>query len=260
MPTLAEIQRGMRAAVVGGDMAAVMPLVVGGGDTAARVRIHHRHYHASLVDALVAKHPATAWLVGMPNLRAAAEACVRLCPPRVLCVAEYGAEFPGIVGAERPSGPPPYVRWFAELEQHLGYVSLEVAEPAIDMGVIATESPEDLFEMGVRLQPGVRYLAASWPVDVLMRLYLTDTAPDRLALVAEDVWLEIRGARGQFTMRRLDAAQYSFRRDLLAGRSLGRAVDDAIDTGVPFDVGTAFTSLFGEGLIVTMVRQPREMS
>lgn len=261
MPSLADLQGRVQAAVVHGDMAGLRPLVCGGGDTAARVRLHHRHYHASLVEALVARHPATAWLVGLDVLRAAAETYVRETPPRVLCIAEYGAGFPGVVGADRPEGPPPYVRWFAELEQHLGTVSLAVDDAVLDRAAIATVDPDDLFDMAVGLQPGVRYLDTPWPVDELMRLYVTDSAPDRLALAAQDVRLEIRGVRGEFSMRRLDLAPFTFRRALLAGHSLGQAAEAALATGAPFDIGTGLTSLFDEGLIVaTISRQSPEMS
>lgn len=250
--SLAEVQRGFRHAVVTGEAADVVPLLVGGGDVAARVRIHHRHYQTSLVEALVGKYPATAWLIGTEALREAARAFVREYPPRALCIAEYGDEFPRFVGEAPTASRTPYLHWFAELERHLAKVSLAVDEPPMDIGAVAALGTGTMVDMGAQLQPGLRYLDAPWPVDELMRLYLTDTAPEQLAFVAEDVWLEIRGARGQFTMRRLDAAEWAFRRALGAGRSLGEAAEEALETGVPFEAGVSLMSLLDDGLITTM--------
>ena len=258
MASLAEIQRAVHQAVVSGDVRRVAPLVVGGGDVTARLSIHHRHYQTSLVTALVGKFPATAWLVGTAFLEDAAEAYVREHPPRALCIAEYGEAYPRFLGERPAASHLPYLRWFGELEWHLGQVSLAVDRPPLDPDVLSGLEASRLADAVVELQTGVRYLHAPWPVDDVMRLFLTDTAPDRLALAAEEVWIEIRGARGQFAMRRLDSAAAVFRQALGEGRSLGEAADIAIDLGVPFDPGASLAALIGEGLLTAVTPRVQE--
>ena len=58
-------------------------------------------------------------------------------------------------------------------------------------------------------------------VDDLMRLYLTDSAPDLYSLQEGEAWIELRGARGQIRMNRLEKARHAFSAALAAGRSLG---------------------------------------
>jgi hypothetical protein len=74
---------------------------------------------------------------------------------------------------------------FAELEWHLGRLAL------------ATEE-----------SPNVQYLHLDWALDELIGLYLTDTSPDEFALRREDVWLEIRGLRGELHMNRLSGEEF----------------------------------------------------
>ena len=64
MPTLSDIQAGIRDALVNGDCSAVAPLLSGGSRPEQRLAIHQRHYVASLTRALVERFPATVWLVG----------------------------------------------------------------------------------------------------------------------------------------------------------------------------------------------------
>jgi hypothetical protein len=181
-PKLAEIQTLFRNAVIEGGTEGIAMWLVGGRDPEQRLAIHRRNYHTSLVDALLTKFPATAWLVGTSFLAEAAAHFVSKHPPQVPCIAEYGAGFPEFLsqcpGAERL----PYLRDFAKLEWYVGLVSIAVDNAS----------------------PGLHYLHASWPVDELMKFYLTDTAPDRFELLPADIWIQVRGARGEFQLNRVE--------------------------------------------------------
>src|SRR5262249_31797489 len=100
------------------------------------------------------------------------------------------------------------------------------------------------------LQAGFRYLHASWPVDDLMKLYLTDTAPTQYRLMPADTWLELRGSRGEFQINRLDAAEFVFRQAILDGQSIGAAGERTLVTDSGFDVGRAFATLVTSGHVV----------
>jgi hypothetical protein len=50
-----------------------------------------------------------------------------------------------------------------------------------------------------------------WTLDELIGFYLADTAPDAYALRQEDVWLEIRGLRGELQMNRLTGEEFARR-------------------------------------------------
>ena len=180
MLTLAEIQAGIRDALVVDDNVAVVGLLVGGVCPARRLAVHQRHYATSLVRALVERFPATAWLVGSDLVTHAAQSFIREHPPTRPCIAEYGDAFPAHLGAHPGASSLPYLTQFAELEWHLGRLAL------------ATE-----------ISANVHYVHLDWALDELMGMYLTDSAPGQFFLRREEVWLEVRGRRGELHMNRL---------------------------------------------------------
>ena len=182
MPTLADLQGTIRQAVVLGEASAVAPLLLGGSDARKRLAIHHRHYETSLVTALLNRFPATVWLVGSPFVTAAAIQFVRDRPPSRPCIAEYGEDFPGFLSAVNGAAELPYLRPFAELEWHMSRLSLAITRPALSQADLSAIEPATLADVRIALQPGVHYLHAAWDVDNLIRLYLTDSAPNQFAL------------------------------------------------------------------------------
>lgn len=188
MPMLADIQSGIRDALVNGNSAAVAPVLLGGTNPVHRLAIHQRHYAASLTRALVERFPATVWLVGSELVTHAATSFVREHPPSRPCIAEYGEGFPRQLGAHPAADSLPYLSQFAELEWHLGRLALATDHSA-----------------------NVQYLHLDWALDELIGMYLTDSAPDEFALRHEDVWLEIRGVRGELQMNRLIREEFARR-------------------------------------------------
>ncbi|PYS23229.1 MAG: hypothetical protein DMG11_25715 [Acidobacteria bacterium] len=255
MLPLAEIQLLLRHAVVTGDAAGIAPLLTGGLHAEKRLAIHQRHYETSLVNALLEKFPATAWLVGTTFMIGAARRFVREYPPKVPCIAEYGVGFPEFLAQSPANVPLPYLGGFAELEWHVGSVAIAVDQPAVALQEFYSVVPADLPNITLRLQGGVRYFQASWPVDELMKLYLTDTAPGRFQFEPADVWIEVRGARGEFRINRLDAAEYTFRKTVLEGRPIGDAAERAMDANAAFDPGHALTELIAGGLVTALSRR-----
>jgi hypothetical protein len=252
MPQLAEIQLDIRRAVVAGHEASIAPLLVGGQNPVRRLQIHRRQYETSLVAALLTKFPATVWLVGSPFVTEAARHYVRECPPRKPCIAEYGEAFPQFLSARPAAERVPYMREFAELEWHVGQVSIAVDESPISPEALSTLAPDRLADIKLRLQSGLRYLHASWPVDTLLKLYLTDTAPESLEFAPENVWIEIRGARGDFQMNRLAIGAWVFRHAILGSLTIGDAAEAALDADTGFEPGAALAALVQEGLITAL--------
>lgn len=255
MPRLAEIQSKLRDAVVRGraeDFAGLSALLMGGTNPEKRLTIHQRNYHRSLVDALLVKFPSTAWLVGTRFLMEAAERFVMEQPPQAPCIAEYGAAFPEFLsrrpGAERVT----YLRDFAELEWCLGKAAIAVDEIPLSNQEFSAIDRQLLPDMVLTLQSGLYYIHASWPIDELMKLYLTDTAPDRFELPHAEAWIEVRGARGEFHWNRLDAAEYTFRKSISEGYSIGDAAECALEINARFDPGEALAGLIAAGLVTTL--------
>jgi hypothetical protein len=255
VPPLAELQAHVRAALVTGAAESVLPLLAGGRDPARRLAVHQRHYEASLVEALLTKFPATAWLAGSEFVSEAARAFLRRHSPTAPCIAEFGGQFPLALALRPGAEDMPYLQPFATLEWHLGRVAVAIEHTPLALAELAAMPADTLADLRLRLQPGLTYVAASWPVDELIGLYLEDRAPEQYRMEPAELWLEIRGARGVFAMRRLDAASFAFRAVLCRGEPIGVAAEMALDADATFDPGLALTALVNEGLAVTIVHE-----
>jgi hypothetical protein len=248
MPSLAETQIRLRAALVTGDTSGAAPMLVGGCDPAKRVAIHHRHFVTSLVAALLGKFPAVCWLMGSRFVTDAAKDFIRGHPPTAPCIAEYGRDFPAFL-TDRPGAEGlPYLCLFAELEWHLGHIAIAVDRPALGIDVFAAVAADAIPDLVLELQPGLHYLFAPWPIDGLMKLYLTGTAPERYNFEPAETRIEISGARGEFRINRLDAETFAFRAAISEGETIGAAAERALRVEGAFDAGRALALLVGEGL------------
>ena len=251
MLSLTEAQARIRAAVVESRAVDLAPWLVGGPDPVKRMGIYVRHYETSLVEALMRRFPAVVWLIGGTFVSEAARAFVHRHPPAAPCIAEYGEEFPAFL-AGRVGARVPYLQWFGRMEWHLGHVALAIERPPLAMDSLSKIEPDALPDLIVSLQLGVRYLDAPWPIDDLMRLFIAETAPEQFAFDAGSVWLEIRGARGEFRINRLDAGTLAFRTLISQGKPIGAAAERALEIDATFDPGRALAMLVDEGLVTAI--------
>jgi len=82
-----------------------------------------------------------------------------------------------------------------------------------------------------------------------MTIYLTDNAPTQFELIPNDIWMEIRGARGGFQINRLTEDDFMFRQSLWQGFSIGEAAAHTLDINVGFDAGRALAWVVTAGLL-----------
>lgn len=255
MSTLADVQLKLRDALVRDRMEPAAPLLMGGDSSLERLMIHHRHYESSLVGALLEKFPATVWLAGSSLVTAAARRFIREHPPESPCIAEYGEAFPEFLSKWTTPDRERYFHQFAELEWHIGHVAIAVEKKPVAGFSLAGLDGEALADVRLKLQPGVRYMHASWPIDRLLWAFLRDAADDNFVLEPTELWLEVRGARGEFDIRRLDAGTYAFRSALARDESLGAAAALALEADGRTDPRQSLVDLFAEGLAVSAVRR-----
>jgi hypothetical protein len=246
---LADVQARVRTALVTGDLASVDAMLRGGRDPSRRFAIHHRHYETSLVEALLTRYPATVWLLGSDPVTAAARAFVRAYPPRKPCIAEYGEDFPCFLAGSRGVADLPYLADFSTLEWQVGRLALGADGPRVTLSQLAALGPVLLEQSRLALQSGVTYLHVTWNVDELMTAYLSGTIPDRFELNAGDVWLEVRGNRGEVRITRLTHALFAFRVAVRDGQAVGDAAAAALDVDASLDPGEALGALATDGLI-----------
>jgi hypothetical protein len=249
---LADLQAGIRQALLTADADPLQPVLVGGRDGRKRLAIHQRHYATSLITSLLERFPATVWLIGSRLVTDAARQFVQKHPPTRPCIAEYGEDFPAFLATRLGATETPYAGQFAELEWHLARLSLAVDVPSMTAADLSAFDTAALENATLTLQPGLHYMRANWAIDELMSLYLFDRAPDRFVLDAGDVWIELRGVRGVLRLNRRSHADFVFRAALAAGHSLGDAAVSALEIDANFDAGQALITLLDDGLVATV--------
>jgi hypothetical protein len=195
-----------------------------------------------------------AWLLGEAVTRAAAKDFVRWLPPVAPCIADYAESFPDLLARRADLEHIPYLRWFARLDWHLGEVAVAVDEPPLEIGTLASFEPDAIPDLILNVQGGLRFVAAPWPVDDVMKVYFTEDRAVRLLLHAAPVWLQILGARGRFRTERLDQATFAFRSAVARGQPLGTAAEQALELDPTFDPGAALTALLACGLATSVTR------
>lgn len=248
--SLSDTQARVRDAVVASACEAVRPLLTGGHDPAKRLAIHRRHYHASLVEALRGRFPATGWLIGDVALTAAAAGHTVDHPPSVFCMAEFGRTFPAFVASRPGLSALSYLEAFATLEWEVGRVSVDVTHPSVEPAWLQGQDPGSIGGLALALQPGLAYVSTATSVDDLLGVFLTGTEPAQCTLVDGPHWLEVRGARGDFSISRLAAGDWCFRRALTWGHTLEAAAGVALDADPQFDPGAALIQLFVGRLVI----------
>lgn len=250
MASLSETQGAFRNAVTGGPCEGLLAALRCPADARARLDIYRRHHRESFRRHLRGRYPTLEWLLGTERLVALADDTLRHAPPRAPSMAEYGQELVETV-IRAGDGLPPYIADMARVDWALGCISVAVDHAMIGIDTLAAVDAARLAQVRLRLQPGLAHVAAAWPVDELVRLRLAEAAPERIAFDAQHTWLELRGARGRFTLRRLAAGDFSFRARLAAGDCLGDAAEAALDLEASFDVTAALAALFAEGLVIS---------
>lgn len=246
---LVDVQQRLRDALVTGDAWPVAMELSGGARALGRLRIHQRHYEASLVAVVMGRFPATGWLTGTPWLERAARDFVHREPPFTPCIAEYGSAFPAFLAGCDGAARMPYLYDFAALDWHLGSVALAIEESAIDANALAAAGAAALDEAAVRLQGGLYYASSDWPVDQLIQLHLGGKPPASFEMSEAPVWIQVRGARGALRFSRLAAADFGFRVALQRRAPLGLAAAQAMTIDPAFDPGRAVIALINEGLL-----------
>jgi Putative DNA-binding domain len=252
VPSLAEVQARLRDAVVIGAASDVLPLLVGGKNPAARLAVHSRHYAASLAEAVLRRFPGVTWLVGEPFMSAVAKDFVRRHPPTAPCIAEYAEGIPDFLAQREGLETMPFVGWFARLEWRVGRIAIDVDRAPVDIDALSAFGLAAVPDLVLRMQTGLCFLEAPWPVDTLFGLYLSEAAPDHFTMESIPVRLQVRGARGRFRIDRLDAGTFVFRNAVAGGLPVGEAAERALDLDPAFDPGQALAALVADGLVASV--------
>lgn len=230
MPTLLELQRAMRAALLAeGGIDASLDVIGGALPAAARVSVYRNNVLSNLTNALRLAFPAVARLVGEDFFSGAAAAFIRATPPVSADLYEYGEAFPDFLESFVPARGLGYLPDVARLEWAVNVALHAPPTPALTGEVLRT-IPETM-QPGIRFvpHPSLTLLALHHPARAIWAAVLRDDDGRAAALRAVDPAapgekLAVLLRDGELRMMRLSPSGYDLARALIGGEVLADAL------------------------------------
>ncbi|HUI16850.1 MAG TPA: DNA-binding domain-containing protein [Alphaproteobacteria bacterium] len=260
MSTLAELQRDMRAALLGGEEAAVAALVLGDGlRPAERLAIYRNNVVASLTAVLAQVFPAVRRLVDGRFFAYAAHEFLTRHPPREACLAAYGDGFPAFLAGFPPCRELVYLADVARLEWLMHAASQAPAVPALGPQALEAVAAEATQHLRFGLAPSLGLIASPWPIDRIWRANRPGAeSEETIDLDSGSTLLEVRRRGDDVVMRALPPPEFAFRSALAAGETLAVAAERALGSDPRFDLAAALAELFRESSVVALTLAPAE--
>lgn len=220
-----------------------------GDDVARGFAVYRNNVMVSLIDALAARFPVTARLVGGDFFRAMARAFIHDSPPDSPLLTTYGDDLPRFIEGFHPAGSVPYLADVARLE-----AARTRACHAADASPLARDafkgwSGERLAAARLTLHPSAEALSSSYAVATIWSAHQDDDIPEGLDPDApEDVLI----ARPDMEVKvhLLPPGGAAFIARLQDGATLGRAAASAADEVPSFDAAQALAAVIAADLVV----------
>ncbi len=227
MPTLLELQRALRSALLSATNDAVPPGILANGiDPAARLDIYHSNVIGNLTGALKLTFPAVERLVGADFFAAAAARFLMAAPPTKPNLYDWGGDFPAFLPTFQSASSLPYLPDVARLEWAVGRALHAPEAPAIGLLELAELAANNQAGVRFRCHPSVSPLALSHPAH---RIWQAVLSGDDVALSGIDPgsggeWLIVYRARDGIDVMHLSAAGLRFAEALCNGIALPAAL------------------------------------
>lgn len=202
-----------------------------------RFAVYRNNVVVGLVDALAARFPVVAALVGDDFFRAMAAVFARAEPPRSPLLFRYGDGFPAFIEDFPPAAAIGYLADVARLEWAMGEAAVAADAPALGRGDLAALSPEVLLTAPLALHPSLRCVASPWPILALWRAHLPGARPPEVWPEGGETVLVLRDRGDRIVTVALNAGEAACLDGLRAGASFGAAAEAGLAVAADFDAG-----------------------
>ena len=231
MPSLLDVQRGFRTAVLAD--ASLPPSLINGGtvSAAARLGVYRNNVIGNLTRALRLSFPAVDRLVGEDFFAAAAQRFIEASPPHAADLNQYGEDFADFLASFEPAESVPYLADVARLEWAVSRALHAPPAPPLTPEALSTVPPEDQADLRLRPHPTLSLLSPGYPARAIWEAVLAPDDDERDARLAT-IDLESAGERlavlrsdGALEIEALSGPAFELAQALIAGRPLGDALE-----------------------------------
>lgn len=223
MPTLHELQKSIRHAVLQGQEPEPDACIAGGVlEPGRRLGIHRNTILGTIAKALRLSFPAVHRLVGADFFEGAAQIFARERPPACADLNAYGADFPDFLEGFEPAAMLSYLPDVARLEWAVNRALHAVDAPPLDPSQLAALAPADQEHLSFVAHPSISMLWSNFPIDSIWRavLHQDETALSMLDPGSGPVHLVVERLGSAVDVARLDEGAWTFASALLGGSPL----------------------------------------
>ena len=239
--TLHQLQKKMTDALIGYDEpTSALPI-------AGHFSIYRNNVRHSLTEALKTVFPAVSALVGEAFFAQCAHRFIEINPPRAPYVAGYGADFPEFLSALQACASVPYIADVARLEWAASRSALRSREASLSPEQLSARAHDNAEQLCFTAQPDVSYLASSFPIDLIWT-FARESGEGAAPELNDAAFLEITRDTDGVALRRLEKAEFEFRRRLARGADLALAARAALTEDPLFDLPVALRSALRDGI------------
>lgn len=233
MPSLAEVQKAFRAAILTGETRDELMSVLGSGgiEAAAGLNIHRNNYRQTLVGALYGIFPVSSAFVGEDFLRGILTQYVVQSPPAKAALMTYGAGIAAFVDTFAPADKVPYLSDIIALEWAIYDLqnSAEYELPPVEKLGVENQGQT------LCLSPNVRLVESRYPILNLWMAGTGQLSPEAVHINAggQCACVMLRG--GEVRLFGLSAAQQNTLGELMrCGENVGdpATVEQLIELGL----------------------------
>ena len=250
MSELLDLQRRFQRALKE-DPGALDGVVV---DAASRLSIHKTTIEGGLLSTLANGFPALRRVVGGTIFASLASEFIDAVPPRHPVLSTYGADFAAFVATHPIAASLPYLQDLARVEwaRQESYLAADAAFLAADG--LNTADPNSLSLLTFRLHPATRVITSPFPVHTIWRLNQPDVDDKDIPAVDMKVaeHVIVTRPRADVVTRAISLADAALVRAVMAGATLGAAVEGAFAVAPDFDVTQALAGHFANGTFISL--------
>jgi len=216
---------------------------------AKRFAVYRNNVVVGLVNALRARFPATAKIVGEEFFTAMARVFVTAHPPRSPLLMHYGDDLPHFITAFAPAAELRYLPDVARLEAARTRAYHAADADAVDPAPLRGRDPQALWGARAILHPSAQILRSPHPI---VTVWAMNAGEVELGPIDEDDAEDALVMRPQLdvVVRKLPPGGAAFLQALAAGPALGESAEIAAAADQRFDLAANLAGLIGSGVLV----------
>jgi hypothetical protein len=230
MPSLLELQRGFRTAVLAG--ATLPPSLISGGKVgaAARLAVYRNNIMGNLTRALRLSFPAVERLVGDNFFAAAAQRFIEAAPPRAADLNQYGDGFAEFLASFDAAASVSYLADVARLEWAVSRALHAPPAPPLTPEALGAVPPEHHVGLRFYPHPTLSLLSLAFPARAIWQAVLSedddrDARLGTIVLEASGETIVVLRSDNALDIEALSAPAFELAQTLAEGCPLGEALE-----------------------------------